>query len=415
MTCRLLIAALLWVCVTPASRSQSYLPPPDLAAEAIERQAEVLAADERVAAADAQARALAIGSYEFEASLSPQQRRTDTEGNFDEFEVQLSRRIRLPGKAPLDREIGSRMRTMADLERDDTARRAAQRLLDLWMQWLRGAAMDEEAQAQQRSLQTEHAAMARRVQMGDAARLDLDLITAELAQARAMAIRSTAAAAIAQRALKSDFPQIPLPLRPPLLPDPAPLTEDQSAWSERIVAENYELKIRQEDAARQEAAAARASADRLPDPSLGIRLLDERNGQERSVGLVFSMPLGSRHRREVATAERATALALKRDADAASRNVAREAHSLVAQSMDALAQWQAQQQAREAMNTAAARIHRAWELGETGLADRLLAERRARETAYQELSARADAHETQLRVRIESLDLWHVPRTGNTP
>ncbi len=411
---RLPLAALLWLCLVPVSRGQSYLPPAERVMEAIEQQAEVLAADERAAAAGAQARALALGGYEFEASLTPQQRRTQTEGNFDEFEVQLSRQFRLPGKAPLDREIGSRLKAVADLERNDTARAAAQRLLELWMQWLRTAAMNEEAQTQQRSLQTEQAALARRVQIGDAAQLELDLINAELAQARAMALRSTAAVTATQRALNNDFPQIPLPQRAPSLPDPTPLVEDRDAWIERIVSNSYELQKHQQDAARQEAVAARASADRIPDPNIGLRLLDERDGQERSVGLVFSMPLGSRHRRELATAEHATALALKRDTDAVRRNLAREAHSLVVRTSDALAQWQAQQQAREAMASAAARVQRAWELGEIALTERLLAERRARETAYQELAARADAHEAQLRVRIESQDLWHLPGTDGT-
>jgi hypothetical protein len=53
-------------------------------------------------------------------------------------------------------------------------------------------------------------------------------------------------------------------------------------------------------------------------------------------------------------------------------------------------------------------LYCAWELGETGLAERLLAARRARELAYQELTARAEAHEAQLRVRIDSHDLWHL-------
>lgn len=399
----------LWLAGVAAVQGQDYLPAPELVLEAIGQQAEVLAADERVAAAQAQARALAVGSYELEASLVPQRRRTDHEGEFDEFEVQLGRQFRLPGKAPLDRRIGAHTRAIAGFERDEAVRQAAQRLLDLWMQWLRAAALDEEARDQERLLQAEHAALSRQVELGDAARLDLDLLTAELAQARAIAVRSAAALALARRALSSDFPQIPLPVRAPPLPEPAPLAGDPQAWSERVVRGSAELKARQEEAARQEAAAARARADQIPDPSIGIRLLDERNGEERSMGLVFSMPLGGRHRRAVAAAERSAALALQRDADAVERNVVREAHALVALAGDALAQWRAQQAARAAMSAAADRVHRAWELGEAGLADRLLAERRARETAYEELSARVDAHEAQLRVRIESRDLWRLP------
>ena len=80
----------------------------------------------------------------------------------------------------------------------------------------------------------------------------------------------------------------------------------------------------------------------------------------------------------------------------------------VALASDALGQWRAQREANEAMRAAANRTHRAWELGETGLAERLLAARRAREMTYQELDARAEALDAQLRVRIDSHDLWHL-------
>ena len=125
------------------------------------------------------------------------------------------------------------------------------------------------------------------------------------------------------------------------------------------------------------------------------------------MGLVFSMPLPGSHTRELANAERAHARALRHEADVVKRSLLRDARLKVLLSVDALSQWRAQHEAYEAMQAAANRTHRAWELGEMGLAERLLAARRAREMASQELAARADAHEAQLRVRIDSHDLWH--------
>src|SRR5687768_12732419 len=110
-----MMARLLWSCVCLMGlpvHAQNYLPTSELAIEAISQQAEVLAADERVQAAQAQANALALSSYEFEATLIPQRRRTHAGQSYDEFEVQVGRPFRLPGKAPLDREIGTRSRTI---------------------------------------------------------------------------------------------------------------------------------------------------------------------------------------------------------------------------------------------------------------------------------------------------------------
>ena len=64
------------------------------------------------------------------------------------------------------------------------------------------------------------------------------------------------------------------------------------------------------------------------------------------------------------------------------------------------------------MQAAARRTQRAWELGEIGLAEKLLAARQVRDLTYQELAARADAHEAQLRMRIDAHDLWHAERDG---
>lgn len=408
MTRWMSVSILCVACVSHAAHGQNYLPATELAIDAIAKQAEVLAADERVSAVDAQARALAIGSYELSATVIPQRRRTNTGQSLDEFEVELGRPFRLPGKAPLDREIGARSLTIASLERNEIAHEAAHQLLDLWMQWLRATAAAEEAKAQVQSLQTERASLARRVEIGDAAQLDLDLITAEFAQARATALRSEALVTAAKHALNTDFPQIPLPARAPSLPEPQPLTGTSDEWQARIANEAYELKSIEEAAARQDASAKRARADRIPDPSLGVRFFNERDGQERAVGLVFTMPLAGRYRRELASAERAQARALQRDVEVVKRGLAKNAYLKVALASDALRQWQAQHDAHEAMRAAATRTHRAWELGEAGLAERLLAARRAREMTYQELEARAEALDAQLRVRIDSHDLWHI-------
>lgn len=407
MRVRLAIAIVCVLSASQAVRAQEYLPATELVIDAISKQAEVLAADERAVAADAQAKARAVGSYELEATLIPQRRRVDRGGSMNEFEAQVGRSFRLPGKAPLDREIGAYSRTIAGLERNEIAHEAAVRLLELWMQWLRAAAADEEARAQLKSLETERASLTRRVEIGDAAQLDLDLISAEFAQARAAALHSETLVAATRHALATDFPQIPLPARAPSLPEPQVLPGTSDEWQSRIVSNGYEVKLAELDATRQDTAAKRAWADRIPDPSLGVRFFNERDGAERAVGLVFSMPIPSRHRRELANAERAEARALSRDVDVVRRVLAKEAHLKVTLAVAALNQWRAQRDAREAMRAAADRTQRAWELGETGLAERLLAARRAREMAYQELGARAEAHEAQLRVRIDSHDLWH--------
>ncbi len=406
------LAAALLAAVLPlpgiATEAQAdYLPPDALIAQALAGQPEVQAAAARVIAAQADRRALDVGSYETEAMLLPQRRSTDAEGRYREWEAQLTRRIRLPGKARLDREIGLHGSRAADLRLDDAEHQAARRLLQLWMDWLRTGAQAEAGAAQQALMAREHAALARRVHLGDAARLDLDLLDAEQARLHAEVLAAQAAAASARRALTAEFPQIPLPGRLPALPEPQPLPGGAEAWRALIVERSHEIGIADEDATRQSLVADRARADRRPDPSIGVHVLNERGGQEHAIGLVLSVPIGYTHRSALAASESANALAMSAEADGMRRMIGQEAWATVQAAESRYAQWRAQQVALAAQTTATTRTRRAWELGETALGEYLLALRSEGQVRLAEAQARVDALEAGLRVRVDSHELWH--------
>ena len=89
------------------------------------------------------------------------------------------------------------------------------------------------------------------------------------------------------------------------------------------------------------------------------------------------------------------------------RDITRDASLTVTRAQVSVGLWQA---ARTASRASAARLERsrkAYALGETDLAELLLAERLDGETALAERRARVDAHEALLLVRIDGHDLWH--------
>lgn len=390
-----------------APASGDFLPPEGLIVAALAGQPEVRAAAARLAAARAEQRALAVGSYETEATLIPQRRDTDADGRYREWEAQLTRSIRLPGKARLDRQIGAHGQRAADLRLDDAEHQAARRLLQRWMDWLRTSVVMRTAEARLALVEREHAALARRVQLGDAAALELDLLEAEQARLQAEALSARAAAIAAHASLVSEFPQIPLPERLPVLPDPQPLPGGPARWRELIVARSHEIGIAEEEAARQEQVAERVRAERRPDPSIGLRLLEERGGQERALGVVVSVPLGVAYRGALARRESANADARVAEAAGVRRLIEQEAQATVRDADDRWRQWQATQAALQAQQDVAAKLRRAWELGEVALADWLLAARNEAQAAQAEAVARADALEAGLRVRVDSHELWH--------
>ena len=401
------------VVFTPPAPAQDFLPPPDRAHAAIGAYAEVRAADSYVAAAQEKARALAAGPHDTQLVLMPL-RRTVTDAatvngraRYGEWEAQLTRAIRLPGKAALDREAGTHGIAAAQLRQGDAEHQAARSLLAAWMGWLRADAAAKAARTRRDSLGSERDTIARRLQLGDAARRELDQVAAALAVAEAE-LRQADAEVQAQRlALSADFPQVPVPERAPALPEPAPLEATPQSWIDRIVSRSHEIRAAEEVAAQRDTLARRANADRLPDPTVGLRAFQERDGMERGIGLVVSIPFGGTRRSAEARAEAAAAEAARSETDAMRRDIAREARLSVAHARVAVELWQAAREARTANAASLARQRRAYELGEIGLAERLQAERLDVESALAELRARADAHEAALRVRVDSHELWH--------
>lgn len=394
-----------------AALAQTPLPPDEAVSQAIAAQAEVRAAQARLDASRADARARKVGSGEWSLGASAQQRRSLENGSqrhYPEYELQLGRSLRWPGKRALDMQIGQHGEHAADQRLDDARHMAARRLLEAWLGWLASVELQQLAQAQHASLQREHKALAHRVQLGDAARKDLDLLEVELAQAHAQTLAADAELARRQQALRHDFPKLPLPERAPVIATPSRLPETAAIWVERIISRSHEIGALQAEAEAANALAQRSQADRrLPDPSLGLRLLRERGGQENALGLVFSMPLPGQYRRYQSESAEAQARARHDDTAAMRRDISRSANELLLHAENSYQSWQAQQQALAASHQATGRIHRGWQLGEISLADWLQAERQQRQIARAELDARLAAEHARLGVLVDSHEIWH--------
>ncbi|NCT66045.1 MAG: TolC family protein [Rhodanobacteraceae bacterium] len=390
-----------------AATDLSFLPPEDIALRAIAAYPEVVAATAGTRRADAESRALAAGPHELTLSVIPQQRRVRNGPDYREFEGQLTRGVRLPGKARLDREIGRLGSEVAELQLADTEHQAARTLLTLWMDWLRAEGALAQATAQRTLLQQDRDAIARRVRAGDAAARDLDSADAALAQADAAATAAGARREAARIALAGTFPLIPLPERAPPLPEPAPDADSAATHIAHIIERSHEIGAAEREAERQDRSAERARADRIADPQVGLRWLDERGGEERVLGVVVSIPFGGAHRSAIADAQRASADASAAQAAGMRRTIAIEAEQTVRHADAAWRLWRDSQRALEATRASTAKSRRAYALGEAGIAELIAAQRLEQESALAELTARADALEAALRIRVDAHEMWH--------
>lgn len=381
---------------------------PDAAAVdlALDAHPGVAAARERVRAARARAAGLARGAHELTFTGSYVRRAVDREGDYPEYDAQLSRAIRLPGKARLDREIGQYGIEAAENLAEDARHQAALILAGHWFDWLAAAAQHRVDQAAVDNYERALTAVRRRMELRDASQLEVDQASAALATARLAAEQSAGLASLARTRLATQFPALPLPVEAPELPVPEFAEARLSQLRDQVIGKSHEIAAATAEARRMAAAAARADSDRLADPSIGLRLFSERGGAERGLGVIFSIPLGGGHRRALADEAAAGAAAAAAEEQLARVNVQETADSDLAEARYRLASWERARAAVEAQMAALLKLRRGHELGEIDLADLLASERLVHDAFRIEASARVEAIRAITRLRIDSHELW---------
>jgi outer membrane protein TolC len=382
------------------------LPPEAAVAEALDTHPSVVAARARIGAARAAARGLAVGNQEIVAQGTIQRRDVRGTGQVAEYDLQFTRPIRLPGKAALDRKAGDAAVSAADNRADDARHQTALLLARQWWGWTGAAAEARVLNEAADILASAVTATKRRLALRDASALELDQAQAAEAAARAAALAATARAAAGRAALAASFPALPLPVSAPSLPVPAIPAEGIARLQALVIERSHEIGASAADAAHADALKARAARDRIADPSIGLRGFSEQGGNERGLGLILSMPLGGRAR--TAAADQAAAMAQSAGAELAATRTLVDAVAAedAALATGYLLAWEQAAAAADAAAAAAVRQRKGHALGGVDLADRLVAERLARDAALDEVKARTAAVEAITRLRIDSHTLW---------
>lgn len=391
---------------TAAEPGYEPLPPQEAAVAAIDERPAVHEALAMQAAAQSRARALGVGPHEFTVGGGWHERRVDGEGDFDEWDAFLTRGVRLPGKAGIDRSLGEMELETAANNLADARHAEARQLLKQWFGWLRAeteSTRDEEiAKTLQRTVAMAH----RQLELGETSKMDLELAEAEAAKATAAAARGLVAARQARRALQVAFPALPVPERPPEAPRPVAPDRALSDWPDLIIERSHEIRLAELAEQRARLSAQRASKDRWPDPTVGLRILNERDGAEEALGFVVSVPLPGRYRSALAAESRQEAEAAAARREMKRREILEIAQQDVADAQAALAGWPSIESAAIQAESYLKKAERAYEIGEIGVAGLLLSVISAAETIYEERMARLDAQEALARLRIDAHELW---------
>lgn len=411
---RILLLFLAWPLACAASDFPD-LPPAAAVEQALRAHPAVRAAGSGIAVEEARRDRLEAGPHEFNLSLGAQRRREEPiDRRTRDREVGLSRAFRLPGKAGIDSALGQAGLEQAHHALGDAIHETGRLLLKAWFDWQREGAATREWAAQVDILKGQAGAAEKRVAAGDAAKIESLLASAQLTQAEAQWAQAQSRTRLAADEFARHFPGIPLPERLDI-PAPRPIDEPFAHWREAILEHNHELRVARTASLRQRILAQRADADRLPDPTVGLRWGSEKDGQEKTVGLELTIPLpGSGRAADARAAQAETGVAAAREAEVIAR-VEAEARRTHAQAQAAQAHWERLDSVAGRMEENARLLDRAWRLGEGQLPELLAARRLAIESRLAATQARLDANEARYRLLLDTHRLWPMEPGEDEP
>jgi outer membrane protein TolC len=382
-----------------------FLPPDAMVLRALDAAPNVLEAEAMLLSAKFEARVMAAGDYETTSLASVDRRRIRGEGGVAEWSLQISRPLRLPGKAQLDARAGQAGVRAASNSVEDARHQLSLSLARLWVGWLEATerqAIDRDELATYRQ---DLAAMRRRVELKDASGLELRIVEASVARAEAVLATSSAASAALRLEIDSQFPGLTPPAAPKLSP-PTDLIRPDSAWRDVILSRSHEIAIVRDLAEREALLARRARLDRLPDPTVGVRTFNERGGAETGVGVFVSIPFSGPRRSALADRQIANASAALVRLRRMEREIVATADRDVLDAQSGLQAWRGALSAAEQTHAATLLVRRSYQLGETSLAELLVAERQLSDARRTETSARARALSSQIKLALDAHELW---------
>ncbi len=353
--------------------------------------------------------ALRSGTQEFTGQAQVQQRRIDAppdNGNYAEWQVLINRQIRLPSQAQADNRMADALTTSANAGLIGARQQLLTDVLAAWFAAQRAQAEAALAQQNLGLMQGQVHALQRRKALGDASVLELEQMQAEEARAQSALLLAQGLASSSRAALEARYPALAGDTN---LSGQAGSTAqlvlpDQPADALRALVEQNSATLARDRAALQQAQAkaGQATAARTLQPTVGAYVGADRGGRERIIGLQFAMPFGGPARvstERAALAEVDAAQWRLRDAQALTLA---EFQRLWATAQSQAAGAKAMDQAAQVQIQASVRMLRAYQLGEAGISDWLLARRSALDAVRQALQSRFDAAESAALLKLQA-------------
>lgn len=324
---------------------------------------------------------------------------------YRDWEVALERPFRLPNKMFIDSEIGAEGVARGENALGDARHEVSRTLLQLWFDWQREHAQLSQWQQQVGILTQQATITEKRIKAGDAPRMELNQINAASALASISSQQARLRAELAANELTRQFSAVKLP--PTITTsEPQPISGELAHWRQIILKHNHEIGLIEAETRLQTKISERSRADRMPDPTLGVRYASQLNNNQKISGVYFSIPLPSGQRSANAdTALLAAQIATDREQAVRARLDA-DIYAAYTKAVNNYQIWQQARDAGIALRQNADLVARAYSLGESSLGETLVARRQSLEASLAENIARLDANEARYRLLLDAHQLW---------
>lgn len=404
------LTGLLLLAVISPSRAADLpdLPPHQQVDTALDSHVSVLNAHSQLQIEKVTQRRRESGEYEFTVRGGAYEDyffNTGGKEGYRDWEVAIERPFRLPNKMFIDSEIGAEAVARGENGLGDARHEASRALLQLWFNWQRERTQVSQWQQQVDILTQQAAITEKRIKAGDAPRMELNQVNAATALAGIASQQARLRAELAANELTRQFPAIKFPAET-VTTEPQAIDGELAHWRQIILKHNHELGLIEAETRLQSKLAERARADRLPDPTLGLRYASQLNKNQRISGVYFSIPLPSGQRSAIADSTALTAqIAADREIAIRARLDA-DIFTAYTRAVNNYRIWQQARDAGIALRQNAELVARAYSLGESSLGETLVARKQALEASLAESIARLDANEARYRLLLDAHQLW---------
>lgn len=370
---------------------------------------------------EAEAAQIAGSGYEWTASYSRQERKYDQpelagQDKSREWNIELERSFRLPGKGAAARTQADALRSLANASEQAEVRSAIGELIDAYLDALQASASLALLQQELEFAETNLRAVEHRIKAGDAPALDARLAAAER-QALAREHQLMQQTARANWTLfRSRYPSAVLPKFASeatissekildAIPQPSAVAGDLAYWQARLLENQPELQQADANLKAATAAADRARRDRIPDPSIAIFNGRESFGEENIVGLRLSIPIPGSQRSQSLRQRHAEEAAARADREILYRSLRADIENRVRRANSEFQRWQLAKQMTENLAENARLLQKAYRLGEQDLQGLLLGQQQHSRAALAEVESRVEALRSQYQLRLAAGEL----------